>query len=570
MLARLAIACVLFVGTIQAVRFVTADPAARAVYNLGVDTALYDRLAWQLAERPALGVIPPTQPPGFIAFLAVIFRAFGHSYLAAKLSFCVLLASTALLVAIVAWRVFGQIEAVLASALTIFSPSLVAYAGTLQYEVLAAAASTAVLSLALLWGPLSVSGRRRLVRAVVLGAAVGVAALIREVLLLIFPILVLDVLWRSSRDGRWAAALSIVAAMTLGLAVPVGAWTLAQRQATGTWVFLSTKSDINLAIGNNPAANGAFHRQLRPIEEPSGWAYIRQRPARTAALALRKAGYFWSVLPEPWSVPTQASVVVSRLLFHTVRYDRLRAGLGIAGALAFLAGAVIVVRRRPAAWIIPATVAIVMLLHLVYFSSARFAVPVQPQIHMTIAVALGAMARAALAHRTAALRTVAIGVVWIVLTRIIQVGGVYRAEAEGMNGISADNVSDASAGNGTARFGAAAGGRRAVVLLAAEAFPRGAFGLGIRARAAACDRPDLRVAELSVRGPRDRHMYRQVLTAGDLCGGGYHAASLVGIVRADNILTISVDSLGTSDLWVDRLEMHFGYRELRQARQALN
>ena len=95
---------VLISGSVAAMRFASADPSARFVYNLDIDTSTYDSLARQLSSSWSLRMLPTTQPPGFVVLLATIYTVFGPSHLAAKLVFCSLLAVTALIAALVMWR----------------------------------------------------------------------------------------------------------------------------------------------------------------------------------------------------------------------------------------------------------------------------------------------------------------------------------------------------------------------------------------------------------------------------------------------------------------------------------
>lgn len=75
--AYLAIACV---GLTLRLILVLFRPG-----TLGVDEVIYDPLGWELAShgRYILDGAPATWPPGYPAFLAIVYLAFGHSTVAA-------------------------------------------------------------------------------------------------------------------------------------------------------------------------------------------------------------------------------------------------------------------------------------------------------------------------------------------------------------------------------------------------------------------------------------------------------------------------------------------------------
>ena len=120
--AEVAVAIVIAVGSLAAFRLVTEDPAARKVYNLDVDASTYDSIARQLSTSWDLRAVPPSQPPGFVVFLGAIFSIAGPSYLAAKLTLWGLSVLTVGLAAVVMWRGSGPLEGLVTAALCSFSP----------------------------------------------------------------------------------------------------------------------------------------------------------------------------------------------------------------------------------------------------------------------------------------------------------------------------------------------------------------------------------------------------------------------------------------------------------------
>ena len=554
---KIAVAIVLATGSLAAFRFVTHDPAARKVYNLDVDTSTYDSIARQLSTNWDLRAVPPSQPPGFVVFLGVIYSIAGNSYLAVKLTLWVLFMLTVGLAAVVMWRNCGPLEGLVTAVFCAFSPVLVAYAATLQYEMLAAFLTTLIVAV-LVTAPANQNWPAALWRAIGIALLCSIAALVREVLLVLFPIAVASVITPSLRSGTRARALVLSVAMSVVVALPIGLWSLVQYRNTGRVVLISEKSDLNLQIGNNPAATGAYHLQLRPIAEPAGWAFIRQQPGASASLAGRKVLYFWGVLREPWTVPQQASVWLARATMNVIPFQWLQPIVNGALLTLFVIG---VASSRLARGVWPATAAVIAVqcVHVAYFSSERFAVPVQPQIHMLAAVGMAAGLRAALRH-TVTLVCAGLLIVWCTASQLIWTRGIYRVHAAELEGISANNVTDPLASGRLVRLGDAARRRRPIAFLSAAAFPRGSFALSISARAGDCSNRDRRQAlRLTVRSDRNVGGSSGTLTVRDLCASpGYKSLSSIGTLREDAVIYASVTTSGAVDVFVDSVEITFG------------
>ena len=563
MLLKVTWCLALAVGVLTSVRFAAADPSSRSAYNLDIDASTYDELAVRLAVERDLHVIPTSQPPGFVLFLAGIYTVFGHSYLAAKLTFSALLASVAVMAAAIAWRRIGPLEGAIAGSLIMFSPLLVAYAATLQYEIPAAFLAMLVTVL-LLVRPTS-DRRADVAWAAALGGACAAAALVRETLVALFPIALVATAVRYHRLRHWRQTVAIGTVATIAFAGPLAAWTWAQYRHTGRFVFISDKSEMNLRIGNNAAANGTYHVQLRPIEEPSGWTFITERPMQTLRLALRKILYFWGLLRDPWTVPHPSAVVVSRALLNQVPFEwTVAVARGGALAALFLVG-LLTLRRSVEVWPLPALVLTIMSVHVVYFASQRFAVTVQPQIYILAAAALASGVRRILASGRAAIGATVLSVLWVIVAQSFWFPGAYRVEGAALEGLLAENRPDARASHGTARFAAAVAGPRPIAFLAGEAFPRGALAVRVYARATDCSHPSAPALAVSVRHADRMPWVKDAFTVGDLCRTpGYNVVMTHAILRDDEVIYVSVETLAAVDVWVDRVEILFGYRQLRQ------
>jgi len=70
---------------------------------------------------------------------------------------------------------------------------------------------------------------------------------------------------------------------------------------------------------------------------------------------------------------------------------------------------------------------------------------------------------------------------------------------------------------------------------------------------------------VSMRGPDRMPKFNDTFTVGDLCRtSGYSVLSSPGVLRQDDTVYLSVAALGSVDVWVDDVELLFGYRQRRQ------
>ena len=259
--------------------------------SLQVDAPTYDELGAAIATSGRWTDVPPMQPPGFVVILAVVYRVFGHSLLAAKVLLWLCMVAATLLAGWLTKRVWGTTPAWVAMALTATAPTLRHYVGTLQYEVVAGTGLLAVLGLAL--KAAEGSTRRALVWALAAGLAGGALTLIREVFIGVVPIIGLWMAasaW-SSAGARRATALLILFALVF--AAPVVWWSALQSSKYGRIIVMTDKGTATLALGNNPRTSGTYNVDV--IEQPAGLRFVVERPADAMNLAIRKVMFFWGL-----------------------------------------------------------------------------------------------------------------------------------------------------------------------------------------------------------------------------------------------------------------------------------
>ncbi len=54
--------------------------------SLQIDAPQHDSIAIDLVNRRTFEAVPPRHPPGFVTFLALIYAAVGHSWVAGKIA----------------------------------------------------------------------------------------------------------------------------------------------------------------------------------------------------------------------------------------------------------------------------------------------------------------------------------------------------------------------------------------------------------------------------------------------------------------------------------------------------
>jgi hypothetical protein len=492
----------------------------------------------------------------------VLHRLLGAERLPIKLVFCGLVAATAL----ITWRVgaaWDPAAGALAGTLVAWTPLLQAYAATLQYEVPAAFLCTACVSLLLRTRRATPTPWLTVTATAVVCA---VSALTREVLVVVFPVLLAVVLLKSGEPFRRRAtkagvALAVYAAL-------VGGWVAYQSMRTGRFVPISDKGAVNLAIGNNPNANGTYNLLASPIGQPSGVAFIVAQPARALELFGRKAFYFTGLLKDGWNVPRPAALYVSRATGNILPLDAwLLLFRGGAVFLLAVAGGVLLLRDpylRPAWWPVPAVIGLVAAVHVLTLSSHRFAVPVWP---LAAALASVTVVRA---WRAVAppWPTVVLGVVAVcglgALGQSWAPPGRYHRAASELDGDRVTNTVDAASGYDRVRLGRVEGGRRMVAIETSEFIGRGflAVTFGVRpavSPAQPAPQPDAIIADVLVADEAGHIVCASGLTWAETDVSGFTPFTAGCRIPEDTVLSVALWTRAVVDLHIDLFSLSFGH-----------
>jgi tetratricopeptide (TPR) repeat protein len=278
-----------------------------------VDARDYDEAAWLMAN----GGEPPEaayQAPLYPLFLSVVYRVFGHNYLAPRIVQAVLGSLSVFLTGWLAELLFGRRAGPLAALLAAVYWPFIFFEGDLLREPLAVHLT--------LWGlVVLVAGsraRRPRLFSLLAGLLFGLSALTRENILLFVPFAGLWLRRAVLKLGQSSATANQAAvAMVLGTLAAVLPISVSNSLTEGEFVFLSTQGGLNFYIGNHPDMRrlaglqpGAEWFRLRSLPDKDGaeptparrsaWFYretlriICQQPLSWASRMLEKTWLFWS------------------------------------------------------------------------------------------------------------------------------------------------------------------------------------------------------------------------------------------------------------------------------------
>jgi len=393
------------------------------------DAGYHDYWAWGLAsgdwtpprqyEDPRITSTPYFRPPLCPYFLAVLYRLFGHDYLAVRVVQMLLGSLSCALAYLLARRLFDRAAAVVSGFGMAAYWTFIYFDAELREVVL-----LVFLHLVLLPGLLALRRRPGVWRGAGCGVVLGLAALGRANDLLLLPLVLF---WLLLVDrGRPPLRRRVGAAVALAVAAGgvIAAATVRNLTVAGEPVLISSNGGINLYVGNNELAMGYTVRLAPPLPEfatafdypaivraveqfegrslahaeVSRWFAnraldaVRAEPLRVAGLMARKAVLFWGGVEIPSERDLNACRAESSLLGVLPGGFALLVSCGAVGVVYALG------RRKVTAGegvpaegsAVPAAadrwdVALVLLVAAVYFVSflpffvtARFRVPITP------------------------------------------------------------------------------------------------------------------------------------------------------------------------------------------------
>lgn len=364
-----------------------------------LDENAYLQLATRLAE--GAGFQGTFRPPGYPAFLA-FWLALGAGTLGVRLAQVALSAWSTVLMFRLGDRFGGARVARAAGLLFAWDPVLIAFSHRLWSETVFLTVLLVILELLT-----RDDADARWTRWMLIGAGLGVGALIRPMLVTFLPFLALWFGWNAWAGWRAGgrpslvqplARFGVIAGCCLAVILP---WTARNASLTGTLVLIDSNGPFNFLVGSQPEAafvdkddhwsdrygvvDGQAYTRLVAVDAEraqagamaQAWANIRADPRRFLAKCAWEAGHLWSLdsfllrhLRNDWygkGLPGWVTPLVTLLA----------AGYGALLALAGLAGLLLALERPLARFGILLALHATLLFAATYALS-RYSVPLRP------------------------------------------------------------------------------------------------------------------------------------------------------------------------------------------------
>jgi 4-amino-4-deoxy-L-arabinose transferase-like glycosyltransferase len=335
------------------------------------DEGHWDRMARVFAKQGLLAAEAGTyRPPLYPLMLAAVYRVCGTGAWPVRVVQAGLGVLTCLLIYDLGRRLGTSRTGLLAATLAAGYPLLVFFAGVRLAEGL-----IVLLAMVVLLQDTRFATRPSMGNAVLLGAALGLAGLAKPVLLAWGPLLVAG--WWRHPDLARRVWLGRAAVAAVGAVLVLAPWTLRNVVVTGHLVPVSTNAGINLLIGHQPTANGAYQdtvdyqglydRLVEPEVDPVRRDQLAVRrvigsiardPGRAVLLGMRKLTLLWS----PW-IPGEA-------------LGRNALAVATSGPLLVLGGIGLwQARCRQGSWGILSLILCLSAVHALFFAHTRFRLP---------------------------------------------------------------------------------------------------------------------------------------------------------------------------------------------------
>jgi Dolichyl-phosphate-mannose-protein mannosyltransferase len=359
---------------------------------------------------PATPANQPTAHWSFLytLFLSATYFAFGINPLVARVIQCIL---TGVLQPLLAWRIggrlFGPRVGLVSAALTAFYGYFVYYSAALVTESFYILAILWILDISTVLAASSnhPGGLKQLRPWVYLGLASGVAVLLRQVFLLIVPVVLAWICWRSicqhqSESGSWKKLvipllhrLVLVSTLLVASILPC---TIRNYLAFGQFVLVNTNAGFAFFWGNHPSHGTQFipilpgdgsrygvliPDELRTLNEAHmdrallrrGIAFVLNDPTRYVLLSISRAGEYFKFWP---SQDSGAPSNLVRVLSFGLCLPFLLSGVLIALFHTLCREQNIEPHSRPAAVLLLLVSGIYGLIHLLTWTLVRYRLPI--------------------------------------------------------------------------------------------------------------------------------------------------------------------------------------------------
>jgi len=233
------------------------------------------------AEYPADGRPTAYWPVGYPAFLGLLFALFGPSLLAAKLANILLYLGIMFLAYIIAKRLFrSKFVGRMTLLVLVFCPNHIAYSSLLASE------SLFLFLLLLAVAAVLTPTKPKLWLFVASGVLFGLACLVKPQALLVPAIIFMASLATDIKEGWLWKRVARFAVLYLALGLTILPWIIRNYRVFDDFVLISNNGGINLLVGNNPYAPGAYgqHQQMAAMLSDVRGEHDRDVAARALAI----------------------------------------------------------------------------------------------------------------------------------------------------------------------------------------------------------------------------------------------------------------------------------------------
>ncbi|MFA5392869.1 MAG: glycosyltransferase family 39 protein [Candidatus Ratteibacteria bacterium] len=292
--------------------------------NVDVWGDWWDELGWRLATGQGFWVQNPWfshgvpfyawRSPGFPFLLSLVYRIFGHSFLAAKIVLAILNSGAAVLLYLLGRTLIGKREGVAAGLIYAFYPTAIFFTGYLAPDnIFTILLLTTVLFLVFA----EKTGKRHLF--FLAGIFLGAGVLSRSLFLVILPTVFL---WLRIRNRKVAVPATLI--VFLGCLLVMVPWTVRNYRVCHSFILTSTEGGIVCYIANNPHSlsepSGYWNPGIDITEHLAGMSevqidhywyreafrFIRDNPKEYLRLCADRFTRFWRLYPHTFSGPGEA------------------------------------------------------------------------------------------------------------------------------------------------------------------------------------------------------------------------------------------------------------------------
>ncbi len=371
-----------------------------------VDAQVYDELGARIAEGDGYPLPVFASNPFYPYFLGAFYKVFGRSVLPVVIFQMLLGLGSIWLLYLIGSRIAGRPVGLIAMLIGGF------YKPLLFFDTFLIPTSVGVfLNLLLIYQFLRLEKRPRAIPLFGAGLVLGLGTLVQGNLLLLLPVLLIWLFFRSG--NRRSVGISIP--LVLGVLLALSPATLRNWTRGGEFVLVSAHGGVNFYMGNNESATGVFsfpegilltpeniniHESRRLAEKAAGrkltpsqiskywfgrgWDWIRSHPADYALLTARKAFLFWN----SYEIPDNADLYFYQERLPVLRWTPIM--FGLVGPLG-LFGLFYLGRRRGGIVLI-LFLASQFLSALLFYTHSRYRIPMAVGLIVPAALAVHSIA----------------------------------------------------------------------------------------------------------------------------------------------------------------------------------